>query len=94
MITYVLEGGKKYLLSYKELKEKYACMCALSDTEFLNALPSALHLACIICYLKEKPTYIVLADDGIIHELAHLIDGSEANLQEVRELFKEQLELA
>lgn len=94
-MEYLIQGTK-YLLSYQELKGHYISHIAMSDEEFMSNLPSALHLACIICFLKEIPSYICLSDEGIIHELTHLLhlEDSVVDLKEIRELFKQQLKLA
>lgn len=90
-----LVGDKKYLLSYVELRQKYIEFCDMTDMQFLKNISSALHLACVICWLTERPGYVVLADDGIIHELCHLIDIPDGcDLTAVRKLFKEQLILS
>jgi hypothetical protein len=91
-----LSEGTKFSLSYKELREHYLNFCDISDSDFLKNLPEALHLACIICFLKEVPTYVCLTDKGIIHELVHLLkdNGTTTSLQEIRELFKVTLRLA
>lgn len=88
-IEYLSEGGR-FLLSYQELKEKYINFCNYSDSEFLDNLPDILHLACIVCFLKETPSYVCLSDTGIIHELVHLLkdNGTTTSIQEIRELFK------
>lgn len=95
MIEYLIQD-KKYSLSYKELKEEYLKHVFYTDSEFIENLPSAMHLACIICWLKEVSTDNCLNDRGIIHELAHLLHiRKEPNIdiKEIRELFKTQLEL-
>lgn len=95
MIEYIVDNHK-YSLSYSELKEEYQRFVAMKDKEFLANLPAALHLACVICWLKEVPTYVVLGDRGIIHELAHEIHIGRANttaLKEIRKSFKLWLKL-
>ena len=95
MIEYVLEGTK-YLLSYQQLKEEYVRFCYMSDDEFMNNLPAAAHLACVICYLKEIPGYVALSDIGIVHQLVHLIHiptETSTPLADIRKLFEEQLKL-
>lgn len=91
-----LSGSNTFSLSYKELKNQYHIFCEMSDKDFLNEIPDALHLACLICFLKEIPTYVCLTDKGIIHELIHLLkkDQTTTELKEIRELFKITLELA
>lgn len=85
-----LSEETKFSLSYQELREYYLKFCNMSDTEFLENIPEALHLACIICFLKEIPTYVCLTDKGIIHELTHLLkeNSTTTSLKEIRYLFK------
>lgn len=88
--------GSTYTLHYQELREKYNELCSVSDEEFMKKLPEALHLACVICYLKEVPTYLCLSDKGIIHELVHLLhipEGNTATLRDIRKLFEFWLKL-
>lgn len=95
MIQYLV-GEDKYHFSYQELREQYILHTEMSDEEFLKNLPSALHLAIYICFIKETPSYICLSDKGIVHEIAHLIqfgDGEVIDLKEIRKLFKKALKL-
>lgn len=95
-MDYIVEGIT-FGISYKEIKELHEKHCSMSDEEFIKNLPSAIHLACIICFFKEIPTSVCLSDTGIVHELAHLIhipDEPVASLKEIRELFKNQLKLS
>jgi len=90
-------NGKHYVISYSELKESHSKVCAYSDSEFLSNLAEVLHIATIICFFKETPSYVCLADDGIIHQLVHLFhlpNDTILELVEIRNLFKEQLFLA
>lgn len=92
-----LVNGKTYSLSYQELRESHASFVAMSDQEFLEALPAALHIATFLCWFKELPASSVLADDGIIHQLAHLLhipDEPLIDLAEIRKAFNDQLALA
>lgn len=92
-----LSGNRKFTLGYQDLRRKHLEMCALPDEEFLKQIPQALHLACVICFLKETPIEHCLNDTGIIHELVHIISlepGSyPMDLREIRKLFEEQLKL-
>jgi hypothetical protein len=91
-----LSDGKKFLMSYQELKEHHYRISCMTDEGFLNNLTDALHLACFICYLKEIPTYVCLTDTGIIHELVHLSispDTAVNQLHDIREMFNKLLEL-
>lgn len=93
MIKYV-QGGSTYILSYRELRQKHIEICEMTDDEFIKSLPTAMHLACVICFLKEKPATEVLADNGIIHMLAHLMDNVDECVANVRLEFKNELQLA
>lgn len=90
-----LSDGHIFSLSYQELKEQHFIFSQMTDTQFLNNLPDVIHLACIICFLKEIPTYVCLTDKGIIHELVHLLSDNVTTtpLSEIRELFNTQLRL-
>ena len=95
-MEYLVEG-KKYHISYQDLKEQYILFCKMSDIEFRSNLPSIIHFACVVCYLKEMPIYLCLSDEGIIHQLAHLIDIPDCKLiqiKQIRRLFKLHLKLA
>jgi hypothetical protein len=95
-MEYVLDN-RRYILSYQELKEEYDKFSGMSDEEFTQNLPAAAHLACVICFLKEVPTYICLSDIGIVHELIHLIhipEGNTTSLKEIRKQFELWLKLA
>lgn len=94
-MEYLVEG-LRYSLSYKDLRKRYNEMIELSDEDFLERLPEALHLACVICYLKETPIEHALSDMGVIHELVHLLHIKEdtlADLPRIRLVFKNVLEL-
>lgn len=91
-----LIDGITFEMSYQKLRDLHFDFCGYSDEVFTSKLVDALHLACIICYLKER-SHIVLGDKGIIHELVHLLSkdkGGLTDLAEVRKQFKEELYLA
>lgn len=97
-MEYILDD-KKFVWSYTELRDTYRTFIAMSDKEFLDDLPAAIHFACFVCFIKEIPSYICLSDVGIVHELVHILQfgvqgATDFNLAPVRELFKQQLELA
>lgn len=94
-MEYLIEG-KKYHLSYGELKEKYLLFSNLSLAEFLERLPEVLHLTCIISFLKEVPSENTLSDTGLIHEIAHLLHIPEEPLvdaEKIRQQFIKEMEL-
>jgi hypothetical protein len=94
-MKYIVDG-LAFQMSYQQLKALHDDFCKYSDEVFLSKLVDALHLACIICYLKER-NHEVLGDKGIIHELVHLLSGHAdalRNLAEIRKQYKEDLYLA
>jgi hypothetical protein len=64
----------QYVLSYSSLRESYLHYATLPDEQFVADVLGILHFACFVCFVKEAKSERVLADDGIIHELVHLLD--------------------
>lgn len=96
MLSYVVDGST-YSLSYRELREHYLRVCAMTDKQFKAALPEILHIACIISYVKEIPNNCLVSDQGLIHLIAHQMHIPEDSTFEFRTLrrrFKVLLELA
>lgn len=98
MIEYSNSNGV-YSVSYQELREEYLRFTSMGDSDFLENLPAAMHFAVFCAWFKELPTQHICADDGIIHELAHLMHiGIEDpcmvdQLPRIRKAFEEVLEL-
>lgn len=63
----------KYGFSYQELRDDYRRFALMGDDDFLANLLDILHFAVYVSYIKEVQTRWVLADNGIIHELVHLL---------------------
>ena len=96
MIEYIVDE-EKYRLNYSELREEYVRHVKMSNKKFMKNLPSALHLTCVIHYLKETPSYLILKDTGLLHELIHLLHHGETeftNLKKIRKLFKKYNKLS
>lgn len=95
MFEYVVEGSK-FGFDYQDLKNRYQGFLAMDDDVFMENLVDAAHFACMVCFVKNVPTYICLSDKGIVHELVHLMkEGtSTTDLGEIRQLFKDQLQLS
>lgn len=94
-MEYLVEG-KKYNLSYADLKEKYTNISELPLDRFLLNLPEVLHLTCIISFLKEVPCYNTLCDTGLIHELVHLLhigDEPLVDAEKIRQKFITEMKL-
>lgn len=94
-MEYLVEGTK-YNLSYSDLKERYINISELSLDRFLLILPEVLHLTCIISYLKEVPSYVTLSDEGLIHQLVHLLhigDEPLIDAEKIRQQFIDDMKL-
>lgn len=87
-------NGNEYDIKYTELKSLYCEFCDMDDAEFHTRILEALHLACIISYFKEIPNEYTLSDEGIVHELIHVMqDENVRPLPEIRKDFEEILKL-
>ncbi|CAL1518148.1 hypothetical protein [Chitinophaga sp. MM2321] len=86
-MDYLIEETK-YSLSYQQLKQQHEELCSIANGPFITRLPEALHLACIICYLKEYD-HQVLSDHGIIHQLVHLLNHEENAIRDIKQIRKQ-----
>lgn len=90
--------GKNFAFSYKELKAQYEAYELLTDEQFMADLPNILHFVVFVCWFKQLRAKDVLADDGLVHELVHLIclDGYDAGstIATTRRLFTDTVRLA
>ncbi|CAN5205884.1 hypothetical protein BH09PAT1_BH09PAT1_6350 [soil metagenome] len=64
----------RYEFSYPELKDDYENYISMTNTKFFSEIPKVLHFICIVSYVKQIPSYVLLSDEGLIHQLVHLID--------------------
>lgn len=62
-----------YEFSYSDLQKDYLKFKNLSDKKFQHFIKQILHFSIYICYLKEIPSYYCLSDEGLIHQLCHLM---------------------
>jgi len=72
-LDYLIENHR-YVLEYSKLKEDFERYHAMHDEEFLNNLIPVLHFVCVVSYLKETPGQVLTNDEGLIHQLVHLLD--------------------
>lgn len=69
-----INGNKHtYYLSYEQLKEQFHKFSSMSDSEFFDNVPKILHFVCIVSFLKEIPSSVLLSDNGLLHELIHTL---------------------
>lgn len=90
-----LVDNKKFSFSYKETKELYLEFKEMSDEVFFSDIPKLLHFVCFVGWFKELGMESLISDVGIIHELVHILDGTETVLtkKEIRNNFNKLLEL-
>lgn len=89
-------------VSYQSLRNDYMKYTRMSDEEFMANVQYAMHFAIYCCWYKENIAQQVLADDGVIHELHHLLleregwdqRGATKRLGEIRKTFERDLLLA
>lgn len=88
-MTYLV-GNKQYNFNYSDLVERFNQYTNMTDAEFMENLVEILHFSCFVSYLKGYEVEATLSDEGIIHQLVHLLHiPSEPviDLQEIREQF-------
>lgn len=60
----------------------------LSDFEFVYELPKIIHTACFLVFIaassRKMNIYDSVGDQGIIHELVHLLNGSGRDTRSIR----------
>jgi hypothetical protein len=89
-----LVGDNRYSFNYQELKSDYVEYSLMSDTDFLKRLPQILHFACMVAYLKNLQSEATVGDEGIIHQLVHVLTGTaNHSLSEIRQQFSSICEL-
>ena len=89
-------------VSYSGLRSDFNRYTAMTDDEFMASAHTALHFAIFCSWFKESTSQQVLADDGVIHELYHLlaeregwaVEGVRKRLGEIRRVFERDLRLA
>lgn len=84
-MEYLVEG-KSYSFNYQELKEQYEQIASFTDIEFWNKAAEILHFVCFVGFIKNIPSYILLNDKGLIHELVHIIHLNDFLLIDIEEL--------
>ena len=68
----VHEEGQ-YSFCYSSLRLDYQRYAMMSDEEFVADVLNALHFACYVCFIKEIGSDRALGDDGVVHELLHIL---------------------
>lgn len=97
MLYIIPPSTKQYELSYRELKNKHETICAYDDEVFLQELPDIIHFACLVSYFKQLSVAQTLSDEGIIHQLVHLLhipDEPTVSLTDIRKDFEMLLKLS
>lgn len=76
IIEDIYNDKKIFNFNYQELIQEYNYIESLNEEDFFNNIPKILHTVCFISYLKNIPSYILLCDEGLIHELIHVLDNT------------------
>ena len=87
-------GNKRFLYDKKSLKFSFNTYKEYSNEEFLENIVDILHFAVFACWLKEIPGDDCLSDDGIVHELVHLLKENtikHVDLEKIRTKFNKTL---
>ena len=87
-------GGKSYSVSHKDLVGYYKEFIKFSSKEFMERLPEILHLVCIVSYIDDYTTKEVLSDQGLLHQLIHLLHIPDEPLiiqEDIQRQFEEEL---
>jgi hypothetical protein len=87
-------GNKTFVYDKKSLSESFKLYNSYTDVEFLENIVDILHYAVYVCWIKEISSDECLGDDGIVHELVHLLQKNtigHSNLQQIRKKFNETL---
>lgn len=90
-----LVNNKKFSFSYRELQNFYEEFIYMSDEEFFADIPKLLHFVSFVAFFKEIDTQILHSDDGLLHELIHILNGIETveEKENIREQFKNLMRL-
>jgi len=91
-MNYIVEG-KEYVLHYQELKDEYEQLRELPEDQFFKNIERVLHFACIVSFLKESPTYVLLSDEGLIHLIAHYLHNDIGKDDETRAKIRDQFNI-
>lgn len=87
-------GDKTFLYDKKSLTQSFKLYSSYTDLEFLENIVDILHYAVYVCWIKEISSDECLGDDGIVHELVHLLQKNtigHSNLQKIRNKFNKTL---
>ena len=87
-------GNREFVYDHKSLQYAFSTYRGCTNEEFLENIVDILHFAVYMCWLKEIPSDECLADDGIIHELVHLLQENtikNSNLENIRKKFNKTL---
>lgn len=87
-------GDREFVYDHRSLKYAFSTYQRYTNEDFLENIVNILHFAVYMCWLKEIPSDECLADDGIIHELVHLLQDNtikHSDLKNIRKKFNKTL---
>lgn len=79
-------GDKEYNYDLKRLQYLYVKFINCSDQEFIENIADILHFACYVSWVKEIDAEELMGDQGLIHELVHLLKSSTRQYVELESL--------
>lgn len=85
-----LVGQKTYNYDYQSTRLYYVEVVNFTDEEFIENTKEILHFSCFLSYVMNLDNEDTISDDGIIHELIHLLcPGTKkfVDLDKVRKKF-------
>ena len=89
-------NNKRYSINLNELQFEYNKVISYSDQQFLDNLVEITHLACVIAFYKKLDAIDTISDEGIIHQLIHLMHIPNEPLivlSDIRFLFNQKLKI-
>jgi hypothetical protein len=87
-------GDRKFVYDEKSLKQNFNKYKKYNNEKFLENIVDILHFATYVCWIKEISSDECLSDDGIIHELIHLLKENtikHTNIENIRKKFNKVL---
>lgn len=82
--------NRTYTYNPSELVAEYNSICSMSVEQFRLNISKVLHYSVFACYIFNIPSKDVCSDQGLLHQLIHLVDIPDEPLvqaSEIQQLF-------
>ena len=95
---FYIVDDKRYYFKYSDLVGLFSKYEQYTDSEFIDNIVEILHFACFVSYMKGLSLEETLSDEGIVHELVHILHiGDEptisSKITEIRNKFNKLLKI-